>query len=160
MSGAAGTRQYGTFCIVFRRDFPPTGERIAYVKTDSLKGYVAADGTLDEAALRRDVADQPHRHILAAIKHAGDVNRRVGRWPDMVCCEGTYIEAIFVTEFTTATVAEVRILERDYKDLWNLCFSAHGRTISEEEKAVAFDFLSLLRADRGGVIQLRVVSDA
>ena len=158
--GNAGTRQYGLFCIVFRGDFPPPGEQVAYLKTDSLKGYVSAAGTLDEVALRRDAAGPAQRHILAAIKHAGDATRRADRWPDMICGGDTYIEAIFVTEVTTATVAEVRVLERDYRDLWNLCFAAHGRTLSEEEKATAFDFLSLLRADRAGVIQIRVVSDA
>jgi hypothetical protein len=158
--GNAGTRQYGLFCIVFRGDFPPPGEQVAYLKTDSLKGYVSAAGTLDEVALRRDAAGPAQRHILAAIKHAGDVTRRASRWPDMICGGDTYIEAIFVIGVTTATVAEVRVLERDYWDLWNLCFAAHGRTLSEEEKATAFDFLSLLRADRAGVIQIRVVSDA
>lgn len=158
--GGAGATRYGIFCVVLNRDFSEDCELVVYLKTDSLSGYMAAGGTLEEAALGRDIAPDTHRQQLAALKHAHELELHDGNWAKMLCSENEYIEVIFVVNLETGMVAEVRIAEHNYQELWDLCFNSHGRALSPGEKALAFDFLTMLRAARDGTITLCEVANA
>ena len=158
--GSAGPRSYGLFCFVLKKTFPKAGDRVAYLKRDSLNGYVADDGRVDTGSLHGDLAPHSHRHRLAALKHSDDLDTRRADWPAMLCSDDDYVEAIFVADLGKTRVSEIRIARSDYESLWELCFRAHGRRLSDGEKALAFDFRVVLEAGRNRVITLKVLDDA
>lgn len=158
--GGAGATLFGVFCFVMKADFHENTELIVYVKTDSLNGYTAADGTVNQSALLQHLAPHSHRQQLAGLKHAADVENSVGHWPTMVCSATEYVEVIFVATLQAGMVSQVRIAKRDYQELWNLCFNAHGRRLSPGERALAHAFRTMLRAAHNGMIKLCEVANA
>jgi hypothetical protein len=157
--GGLGATDYGTFCIVMQRGFPSDG-RVAYLKTDSLCGYTDAGGTVDVASLEVDVAPQTDCHVLAALKHAPDIESlEEGKWPSLLCSNDEYVEVIFVARIRCDVVEEVRVSRKELSIAEDLCFDAHRRKLRNEEKALASIYLNILRARRDGRIQLREVAD-
>lgn len=78
----------------------------------------------------------------------------------MLCSESDYVEAIFIAVVDVSKIDEVRITATDRAILWDLCFDAHGRKLSDPERALAHDFLQVLRATRDRAIRLSEVPDA
>jgi hypothetical protein len=157
--GGIGAPRYGLFCVVLNNDFSKDNAKIAYIKKDSLNHYTSDDGVINEGLFLRDLAVESNRQNLAAIKHAGEIENRIDDWPEMFCCEKEYMEAIFIADLNTSNTSEVRITESDYKDFWNKCFNSQGRDLSDGEKALAHDFVEILRANRSKKIKLCEVSD-
>lgn len=157
--GGAGTRRYGTICVVLNAAFSASGGLVSYLKTDSLNGYTDANGTVDLARLSCDVATESHRQCLAALKHAGEIESRRGDWAQMLCNETEYVEAVFIADIRVSSVSEVRLAKSDWQTLWNLCFESHGEPLPEGSRALAQDFLVLQRAQRDNLIRLCEVSD-
>jgi hypothetical protein len=157
--GELGATNYGTFCTVLVQNFP-ADRRVAYVKTDSLRGYTDSAGNVDDATLRNDVAGQDRCHVLAALKHATQIeSREDDKWPNMLCSNDDYIEVLFVADICCKSVEEVRVSSRELAIAEELCFDAHGRKLTEEEKSLASIYLNIFRARRDGLIQLREVAD-
>lgn len=158
--GGAGSPHYGTFCMVLKQSFPEASDRLAYVKQDSLNGYTDDDGHLDQASFQNDLATHSHRQILAALKHVHEIDSRKVEWPRMVCSKMDYVEAIFIATIDASKIDEMRITATDHRILWELCFNAHGRKLTDAERALAHDFLQILRATRDKAIRLHEVPDA
>ena len=158
--GGAGAPRYGTFCVVLKQSFPEGDDRVAYVKNDSLNGYTDEDGIFDRVSFQNDLACHSHRQYLAALKHAHELEIRRDEWSRMLCSESDYVEAIFIAVVDVSKIDEVRITASDRAILWDLCFDAHGRKLSDAERALAHDFLQILRATRDRDIRLSEVPDA
>ena len=157
--GGAGTPSYGPFCVVLKQSFPETSERVAYVKQDSLNGYTDEDGNLDRVSFQKDLACHSHRQYLAALKHAHELEIRKDEWPKMLCSNADCVEAIFIAVVEVSKIEEVRVPAIEHKRLWDLCFNAHGRKLTDEERALGHFFRQILRAKRDRNIKLSEVPD-
>lgn len=145
--GGTGTTHFGQFCVALSQSFPPVHDDVAYLKTDSLTGYVDGSGRMSETGLRKDVAPHSHRHCLAVLKHAADIPRcGEDEWANMMCSDHSYIEAIFVAEVSREFIQEIRLAADEYTRLWNLAFSDFTRELNEGEHALVHDFVVILRA--------------
>jgi hypothetical protein len=157
--GGLGATDYGTFCVVLQPGFPADG-RVAYLKTDSLRGYTDASGTVNVAALQGDIAPQASCHILATLKHVPEIEGHgKEEWPSVLCSSNEYVEVIFVACLRCDVVEEVRASRHELAIAEHLCFDAHGRKLKDEEKALASIYLSLFRARHEGRILLREVAN-
>lgn len=155
--GGVGATRYGSFCVVLKPSFP---DRVAYLKQDSLNRYADEHGNFDEEAFQSDLACHSHRQLLAALKHAHEIESRKDNWSTMLCCDSEYIEAIFVGAVNKSTVDEVRVSASEHRTLWDLCFDAHARKLSNAEHALAHDFRQILLCARDDGIRLLEVCDA
>ena len=109
-----GLSYYGLYCLVLR---DPQDELAALLPANSLKRFVYDEGgepRLDEAAIRREVSSWPHRHHLAACKHADDVaSTPAVEWPKMMCHataeKESFVEIILGSGVTPRDLKEVRV---------------------------------------------------
>ncbi len=69
-----------------------------------------------------------------------------------------YVEIIFIGEITLDALECIRITNKEYMQMWELAFANFGRSQSEAERAWIQDFNQLLRADKDGKIQLKVIT--
>ncbi|MCI0620985.1 MAG: hypothetical protein L0387_04820 [Acidobacteria bacterium] len=144
--GGAGPVEWGQFCAVLKAEFAESASRLAYVRGDSLNTYSDISGNIDVSAVTRDAAPHSSRHALAAIKHADEVSSTpAAEWPDLLCSNSDYIEAIMGVDVTSDSVKEVRITQDEKKTLWDLAFADFGRKLEPGERALTHDFATILR---------------
>jgi len=109
--------------------------------------------------LERDVATESHRQCRAALKHAGEIESRCGDWARMLCNDTEYVEAIFVAEIQVSSVSEFRVASCDLQTLWDLCFRAHGESVTDAEGALAHTYSVLKHAEQENRIRLCEIPD-
>lgn len=141
--GGVGAEHYGEFCFVAREAFAQDAQSSAYLRDDSLNDYMAPDGTLLDAKMRSDLAPPSHRHCLALLKHAPDLEA-ASDWAALLCSSSGYIEAIFLPEIKPEDGEEVRVCASRYRELWDLTFESFGRKLSDGERALQMDMVDFL----------------
>lgn len=132
--GGVGPPDYGTFCTVLD---PAVVHALpcAFVPGDSLSLYAMGKVTVDEAAVQNDAATPACRGILATIKHLDDLEHMDdSAWPEMLCRDHCYVEAIFVGEINPASVREVRIAKAEYKRMAKLIIREKQGDLKEREE--------------------------
>lgn len=120
-TGGSGISRYGEICVVMTVDFMSHEEnRVAWIATDSLIGFVSDDAVFDQDLFFKNVAASPHHSHMTAIKteHKGDSSS----WPELICNENDYVEAIFVRPLEPPEVQAARICSRQLLELEELIF--------------------------------------
>ncbi len=134
--GGIGPPDYGTFCTVLE---PAVVHALpcAFVPGDSLSLYAMGRATIDEASVQKDAATPACRGILATLKHLDDLEHKDNAaWPEMLCRDKCYTEAIFVGEIVPANVREVRMANAELDRLIALVIKEAKRDkVDPTEKA-------------------------
>lgn len=157
-AGGAGLTEYGPYCVVLRREFVDSLERIAYLSGDSLKVAFSAAGTFDHQALASLVAPHSHRHYLTADERATNLlSADRTTWPALVLCQDWYTEVVFVAEVGEDAIDCLRMLKAQRNRMWDMAFASFGKKPAEAERALVHDFIQLRRAELAGTIRLEVV---
>ncbi|MBN2207943.1 MAG: hypothetical protein JW759_01415 [Candidatus Coatesbacteria bacterium] len=161
IGGAGPVSKYGQFCCVLKSDFPWGKGRIAYLRGDSLRMYVSTDNKTNVEALSRDAAAQGSRHHLAALKHGERIlGAEEEMWPEIVCSDADYIEAVFTEVVGMGELGEVRVPGEEYDRLWDLAFGDFGKSLTDDEHALRNVFVMILREVGRRSIELRRVCNA
>jgi len=156
-TGGLGAERYGPFCTVLPESFGTSGA-VAYLRGDSLKNYVSEAGAVDEEAIEGDAAPHSHRGELAALKHAEDLPATDdGEWPELLCSDSDFVEAIFTEAVELSCVDRVRVSHAKYQDLYWLAFNSYDVGLKEGERALGADFVAIRQAERDGRIRLEVL---
>lgn len=132
--GGVGPPDYGIFCTVIE---PSVVHALpcAFVPGDSLSLYAMGKVTVDEAAVQNDAATPASRGILATIKHLDDLEHKDdSAWPEMLCSNECFVEAIFVGEVNPASVREVRIAKAEYRRMAKLIIREKQGDLKEREE--------------------------
>ncbi len=158
--GGMGAMQFGDHCVTLKDSACSNRERLAYLKSDSLKSYVREGQRVDDEAIREDVAPHSHRQYLAALRHSADVPATPeDRWPAILFAGGDYVEAIFVGDLTPEQVESVRLRKTECQELWGYAFEEFRGKLSNSNRFRADTFAMILRhLDRYG-IRLEEVDD-
>ncbi len=160
--GGAGCTHYGVLCFVLNEAFPADRNAVAYVWGDSLLNYVDTQCNFDKEAFRADLAGHDGRHMLAAVKHAPEVEKTgvvITVWNKIVCSSRQYVEVIFTASVGLAEVAEVRISRSEYNRLVAMAINIALGNASAAERAEAQDFAVLREAANAGRIKIVKVAD-
>jgi hypothetical protein len=120
--GGVGASRYGSYCSVVK-DIGAPKFQVAYLRADSLKTYMLPGPRVDGPAVEQDAAPHRERHCLAGIKHAAEVVKRLdAAWPEVLCNNDDYVEAIFVGDLAPDDIECVRMTKADHEDLYDLAF--------------------------------------
>jgi hypothetical protein len=154
--GGAGATQYGTFCLVLSSAYVTNCGLVAYVRGDSLHTYIDASGSLQEDAIKADVASPLSCHHLAALKHNSDVQvAPEEEWATVLLSETSFVEGILACEFQLNDVDEVRIREQDKAEFWDLTFNQFRKKKDDAEHALQSDYKTIFKAAAEGVLKLQ-----
>ena len=111
--GGLGTTNYGSYCVVIKRERSEEFLVLAFIKEDSLNNYVDR-GYVDIERLKPDVANRECVHILAVIKHGDDVEGlSANEYASMICCDEHYIEAITTDDILNKHINSVRTSKKE-----------------------------------------------
>lgn len=155
--GGAGAEHYGEFCFVARQTFAADARSCAYLRDDSLNHYVSVDGALLETKMGQDLATPSHRHCLALLKHAPEL-QDTADWAAMLCSSSGYIEAIFLSKLVPEDGEKVWVSATAFRELWELTFDSFGRGLGAGEKAMQAHFVEILRGLRDRSLPYEEVS--
>src|SRR5262249_24471612 len=117
--------------------------RSALLPDNSLERYVkpAAMLSLDEDALRQEVAAPAQRHHLAALKHEKDITSiKELDWPAVLCSRERFVEVIFVGDVQPNAVAELRIKRDELLRLSDMPFDDMMGVLDGSDRAELDDF--------------------
>jgi hypothetical protein len=157
--GGSGATNYGDCCAVVGA--PPVAWELAFLRSDSLLTYLKPGLSVDEDLLAADAAPHSHRHQLALLKHEADVESLPdARWPDMLCCNDDYVEAIFVGELLPSALACVRMPRISYDLYFDLAFEDFRTRLDDANRTVVENFVMVLDALKARLIPLEVCDDA
>ncbi len=122
--GGMGPPDYGIFCTVLNPDVVHALP-CAFVPGNSLDLYARGRVAVDAAAVQKDAATPACRGILATIKHLDDLeHKNDSAWPEMLCSDQCFVEAIFVGEVNPTSVREVRMTNEELDRLIALTIQA------------------------------------
>jgi len=111
--GGLGTTNYGSYCVVIKRERSEEFLVLAFIKEDSLNNYMDG-GHIDIERLKPDVANRECVHILAFIKHGGNVEGlSANEYASMICCDEHYIEAITTGDILNENINSVRMSKKE-----------------------------------------------
>jgi hypothetical protein len=115
--GGIGLTNYGQICVVIKREAAEQYSSLAFIKEDSEK-YVEND-QLDVEQLKGEISNKEFVHILAALKHVGDLKRiPKSDWCSMVCFSANEKENVNIDVVTTdrifATHIETVCMRKDF----------------------------------------------
>ncbi|MBZ5618262.1 MAG: hypothetical protein LAQ69_05920 [Acidobacteriia bacterium] len=158
--GGTGAKVYGDYCaILLNRAFD--GPEIAYLKSDSLKTYVKADGAVDEGVLREDAAPHSHRHASACLKCASELAKTAEEaWAALLCSDSDFVEAVFSAQITPGEVEAIRIERKQYRELFEYGFENFREKLTDERRNLVEAFVLIKRLLRQNSIPLEVVPNA
>jgi hypothetical protein len=143
--GGLGTR-FGEYCVVLSREFLDNCTNLAFIKQDSLFGYVLPGVSVKLKQLKKDIADSECFHKLAALKHCNELrnNPTEAEWPDIVCRDDTYIEAITIQEIHVSDDVEcVYMADEDYLRKYEMVERSYFEDLSETDSASVGEFQSM-----------------
>jgi hypothetical protein len=159
--GNLGAIEYGLFCTVFKDQALVERWRSVYVPGNSLDLYVRRDLTVNDAAVRKDVAEHSYRAHVALLKHQGDIATTAEqRWPAMICSRNCFVEAIFIARVTPEEVEEVRVPEDELQRMYGLVADSFARSLTEDELNDAALFIEITRALEAHNLLLKAVVNA
>lgn len=154
--GGLGLREYGEYCIVIKPNQSRGYVSLAFIKEASLN-YVDED-QIDINRLSRDVADRECVHILAALKHEGDVKTiSPDEWTSSICCDECYIEAVTTDDILNSHIECVRMSEEDYYFHYVLLHKDYLSELDEFEKYELYDFKNMQELLKEQGIRLEVL---
>jgi hypothetical protein len=156
--GGLGAANYGEYCVVLTRQFWADCPYLAFIREDSLRGYVSGS-IIDIDRLKAEIADKQHVHLLAASKHQDDLQtQQMDKWASMVCNSSMYIEAITKQDIPVAVVDSVRVSRQQYRLRYDELFQAYqGGSEAAQRRARAFrDLLEHLKNHQ---IELEVIDE-
>ena len=157
--GGLGATHFGEYCVVLKQEFLETCSYLAFIRGDSLKGYVTGS-TVDVDLLRKDVADRPHVHFLAALKHQGELQIQPSeRWAVMMCGAGTYIEAVTKQAILVSVVNSVRISRRNHRQRFAELYNAYTGELTEAAQRRVDKFRELLQYLKRYGIELEIIDE-
>ncbi|MBF0509857.1 MAG: hypothetical protein HQK57_13150 [Deltaproteobacteria bacterium] len=157
-AGGVGLSLFGDFCIVLSRTFMEALDDAACLPDDSLECCFNKLRQFDEDLVRRKACPHTHRHYLAAIKHAAVVPQTTKeQWGGVILADGNYIEAIFMAKILPDHIAQVRVKQDKYDELFNMAFDAFGRKLHEAETAQVLHFVQILKETRKRSISIEVL---
>lgn len=108
--GGSGATRYKGLSAVIKHEISENTPETTYVKHDSLNHYVSKSGVVNFKLFKKEIAEHTHRKYLSTLKHIGDIQTTLeSNWPNMLCNEDDYIEAIFIKEILLDSLEEVRI---------------------------------------------------
>ncbi|HRI71013.1 MAG TPA: hypothetical protein PK156_42570 [Polyangium sp.] len=146
--GGIGPPYYGTFCAVLK---PSVVHSLpcAYFPDDSLKRYVPnwATPRVDEAATQSEAASPSSRGILATLKHAPELHSKpTTAWPQMLCRDDCYVEAVFVGEISPVSIDQIRVDNSELERLFDLFTKEKkGDIKDQDEKKAAREFVEIMK---------------
>ena len=150
--GGVGASKYGQFCAILRTDAVEEMQ-LAYLRRDSL---LYADPSVVRFA--SDLASPDARVWLILLKHTDALLRSAeSAWHALVCNSSDYVEAIFIADIRAESLEEVRVETAVFSELSELAFADFTRKLTEGERSMAQDFISILRAARKGLFRLKEV---
>lgn len=158
--GGMGTTDFGEFCSVLA-DHVSSGRReVAYLRSDSLKTYLLPGPTVDEAAIRRDVAPHTHRQHLAAVKHASEIPvLSEDQWLSLLCSNVDFVEAIFAGDITLGDLEAVRMAKSDHNLFFHYAFEEFREKLGDADRFRVDGFVMILQHLEQRGIPLEVVDN-
>lgn len=133
--GGLGTDRYGEYCVILHQASVCAEYEIGYLQGDSLRTYVSDDPVIDEAKLQSECATESHKHLLATIKHEGEIlHADENQWPSILCNHDEYMEAIYIGEVLPAHIETVRISKIDYELYWDYAYNEFREKLGELDR--------------------------
>ena len=144
--GGTGAEQYGEYCGVTDHSRIGILNEVSYIMGDSLNCYVTTEPKIDEVKLREECAVDTHKHFLATIKHATQVQSSTApaQWRTMICSGTTYLEVVMRGELRPADIEAVRISQLNYDLYWEYSFNDVASRLSEVDRFRTDTFATIL----------------
>jgi len=113
--GGPGARRYGIFCVALKPNVFHEDDAWACLAGDSLRDFLAPDGTFDVARIALNVSDRSHRQYLLALSIELDqlAATTPDDWPSIVCSDSRNFEVIFARAVTSSDVDVVRVCRQE-----------------------------------------------
>jgi hypothetical protein len=159
--GGTGINKYARYCVIIKREDAQNYNTLAFIKRDSAIHYVENENVLIEK-LTKDVSNKECMDILAALKHEGEIESvAADRWPTMVCCDTSYIEAVTVDGILSSHIKIVRIDKTYYDSIYkdSLLKLFYSELSEEEQYRLAF-FECLLTQLEEQSIELEIIDES
>ena len=132
--GGLGTERYGEFCVVLRHEEMTATCEIGYLQSDSLRTYVSDKG-VDGTALEKECSSDAAKHLLCSLKHSAELDAASEEtWPQMVCNQDQYVEAIFVGGLSAEKIQSVRISKGLYELYYEYVYNEYREKLSELDR--------------------------
>ena len=157
--GGMGPTMYGEYCVVLHAGRLAAAGALTYLREDSARDYVDAAGAVDVPRVAADIAPHEGREWLAALKCEPELTNDESEWPKTLCSNDGYIEAIFVTAEVRGAISTVRIGRKRHSELYDLILDRYRRTLTELEKAVVDDFVTVSSLMKDAGLKLEVLDD-
>lgn len=134
---------------------------VAYLPYDSLSTYVGPGNKVNLKAITSDVACHEQRNILAAIKHAEDLDTLPEtEWSKVLCSGNDYIEVIFTHEVVPSNIFEVRYPKSYHDILFDFAYEDIKGELSEAERFMVEGFATIRELLVSNGTEYKVIEDA
>ncbi len=159
--GGLGATLYGEYCVILTQEFLDDCSYLAFIKEDSLKGYVLPGSSVDIDRLKEDVADKAHVHILATLKHQGNLQTKPTEkeWAAMVCCSDAYIEVITTQDIHVSVVGCVRMSKQKRDEYYDYLFEDFSTKLDDFKRYQVEYFRIMLKLLKEHNIRLETIDE-
>ena len=148
--GGLGLKKYGSFSLIIAQKEVEKLSSCAFLEKESIR-YVD-DNHLNIKKLKKDATDRKTVHLLAAVKNEKELQGSAKeKWPEMVCNEKNYIEAVTKDEISVNYIDTVRVSKDSHDMYFNYLYKAYSSQLDESEKrqlGAYKDMLKLLEKNR------------
>lgn len=154
--GGIGLRKFGEYCVIMNQRQLRTHMSLVFIKEDSLH-YVKGD-QIDIKRLGQEISDRGSVHFLAALKHEHTTKTiPPDEWAYLICCDECYIEAVTMDNISNKHIESIRVSKKYYEFISDLFYKDFISEISDEEKALLYDFKIMREVSKKEGIRLEVI---
>jgi len=144
-TGGIGLKKHGAeFCLIVHQKEVKKMSSCAFLKKESTL-YVH-NGSLNIEQLKNDTASRKTIHLLTAIKNEKELPDTAAKnWPELVCNEKNYIEAITTDDISIEHINTVRISKKSEDIYFDYLYKGCISQLDKFEKDYLGDFRDMLK---------------
>jgi hypothetical protein len=158
-AGNMGAEKFGSYCLVSQDPSREPGDALAVFPSDSAQRYTKAPATVDETRAVTEVTAWEDRADLALAERAHAVDSDEGKWSDVICSRDRYLEVVWTPPPRLDVLAEVRIREKQLRQLRKLrTFAKARRPLGSADLNEAVAYHVLRSWERTGILHITNVS--
>ncbi len=142
--GGLGLKKYGNFCLIIHQKEIEKFSSCAFLRKESI-AYVDND-VLNIEQVKKDTANSKTVHLLAAIKNEKEIpDKAKEEWPEMICSEKDYIEALTIDEISVGHISTVRVSKESENTYYNYLYKSYSSRLDEAEKRQLGNYRDMLK---------------
>lgn len=158
--GNLGLQNFGEFCFCINNLTSKNLINLALIKGNSLDSYSDADFSLDFDRLLKDISSIEMIKELISIKHKYEIINETNKidWPNKICNNNCYIEAVVLDELDIKKINCVKI-DSNYNSQFNkVAFRLkYGEDVSTIEADMLSNYISAKKELESTGINIEIV---